>query len=252
MGSASTLRRKLAKKTTEMRANLKVECLEERATPAYLAGGNLEIVGSNLADYVVVKDVVVNNIAKIQVTQNGYTQSFNASSVGQIRFWGYGGSDSFAYCGGKSVYGDGGDGNDFLSADRGADLLIGGAGNDTLEGWKGNDELQGGDGKTAAWLLAGRLTKVRLQGCRVRHREAGAVHQPGAMTTPTLTVSRRRLQRRAHLLQQQFKELQRQQGSRLAIGGGAKDQAGQARHSAAGRVAMQDLNQKQMNGSYRV
>src|ERR1700675_3251572 len=72
------------------------------------------------------------------------------------------------------------------------------------------------------------------------------------MTEPEFAVVHRRLQRRAHLLQQRFKQLQRQQRSGLAISRRAKDQTGQTRQSAAGRIAMQNLHQKQMTGGYRI
>lgn len=128
-------------------SKLGVESLETREVPAYLYGGNLEIVGSSAVDTVKVQDLTVGGVAKIRVTHNGVVQDFNASSVtGRVMFWGYAGNDNFDYYGAKRCYADGGTGNDFLSADRGADLLIGGSGNDTLEGWGGNDELQGGDG----------------------------------------------------------------------------------------------------------
>lgn len=135
------------------KVSLGLESLEERAVPAYLSGGNLNIVGSNAVDNVKVQDMTVNGVAKIRVTHNGVVQNFNAASVtGRIQFWGYGGNDRFDYYGQKACYADGGAGNDFLSADRGNDLLIGGSGDDTIEGWGGNDELQGGDGND---VLAG-------------------------------------------------------------------------------------------------
>lgn len=132
--------------------SLKVEGLETREVPAYLSGGNLEIVGSNSVDNVVVQDVTVGGVAKVRVNHNGVVQDFSAASVTKVRFWGYAGNDRFDYYGGESCYADGGAGDDFLSSDRGADLMFGGTGNDTLEGWGGNDELQGGDGND---VLAG-------------------------------------------------------------------------------------------------
>lgn len=86
------------------RASLTLECLEERAAPAYLSAGNLMIVGSNAVDHVVVKDVTINGLAKIQVNHNGFVQNFSASSVtGKVMFWGYGGNDFLDYYGYKSV-----------------------------------------------------------------------------------------------------------------------------------------------------
>jgi Ca2+-binding RTX toxin-like protein len=126
---------------------LSVQPLESREVPAYLSLGNLYIVGTDAADTVVVKDVRTGGAARIRVNHNGVVQNFYAANVpGQIVFFGYGGNDSFDYYGRKRVYAEGGDGDDFLSADRGRDLLIGGWGDDTIEGWAGGDELQGSGG----------------------------------------------------------------------------------------------------------
>src|SRR5262245_28576778 len=100
------------------KVHLDLELLEGRKVPAYLAAGNLEIVGSNIVDNVRVQDVTVNGVAKVRVTHNGSVQDFNASSItGRIRFFGYGGNDRFDYYGSRNCYADGGSGNDFLSAD---------------------------------------------------------------------------------------------------------------------------------------
>lgn len=86
-------------------------------------------------------------IIYIRVTHNNFTQDFNAPYItGQVRFFGYGGNDSFNYHGSKNNYANGGAGNDYLSGDSGSDILLGGSGNDTIEGWSGNIELWGGDG----------------------------------------------------------------------------------------------------------
>src|SRR5436305_1778819 len=100
--------------------SLGIETLEGRAMPAYLSGGNLQIVGSDAADNVKVQDLTVNGAAIVRVTHNGYSQDFGAAAVtGRVMFWGYGGNDSFDYYGAKTCYADGGSGNDYLSADRG-------------------------------------------------------------------------------------------------------------------------------------
>lgn len=135
---------------------LQIEGLEAREVPAYVAAGNLEIVGSNAVDNVKVQDVTVNGVAKVRVTHNGVVQDFIASSIsGRVRFWGYGSDDRFDYYGSKHIFADGGTGNDYLSSDRGADLLIGGAGNDWIYGYGGNDELQGGEGNDRLWAGSG-------------------------------------------------------------------------------------------------
>ena len=75
----------MARDTTDFRPIEKVDELV-----AYLAAGNLEIVGTNASDAVEVRHVTVNSISKIRVNHNGTIQDFNASSVtGKVRFWGY-------------------------------------------------------------------------------------------------------------------------------------------------------------------
>ena len=123
------------------------ESLEARKVPAAVVAGNLNIVGSNRVDRVEVDDVTINGQPTIVVNHNGYVQYFNRFAVpGEIRFWGYGGNDTFDYIGTKDCYLDGGAGNDYLSGDAGWDYIIGGDGNDTLEGWAGEDDLFGGYG----------------------------------------------------------------------------------------------------------
>jgi Ca2+-binding RTX toxin-like protein len=169
----------MAGKNGRTGVSLGVESLEGREVPAYLAGGNLDIVGTNAADAVRVDDVRVAGVALIRVNHNGAVQYFKPSDVtGRVMFWGYGGNDSFEYHGGKSCYADGGAGNDYLSTDRGndellgggnndrlwagggndrvfggagSDQLVGGAGNDDLVGGSGNDELWGQDGNDRLW-----------------------------------------------------------------------------------------------------
>lgn len=121
--------------------------LESRKVPAAVIAGNLQIVGSNRADYVQVDDISVNGRAMVQVNQNGYIQRFFRSSVpGEIRFFGNAGNDSFDYLGTLDCYLSGGSGNDYLVGDAGWDYIVGGDGNDILEGWAGNDDIYGGNG----------------------------------------------------------------------------------------------------------
>jgi Ca2+-binding RTX toxin-like protein len=110
-----------------------------------VSGGTLYIFGTAGNDNVTVHSSGGN----IQVTQNGSTTSFLASSVWQHRvvFYGYAGDDYFNnYVGTLNVTAFGGDGNDTLWGDAGNDYLDGGAGDDKLYGWSGNDVLLGGDG----------------------------------------------------------------------------------------------------------
>jgi len=123
------------------------DVLESRKVPAAVIAGNLQIIGSNRADRVLVDDMNVNGQPLIRVIQNGFTQFFNRPSVyGEIQFWGNGGNDYFDYNGFKDCFANGGVGNDYLAGGEGWDLLLGGDGHDTLEGWGGDDDLYGGFG----------------------------------------------------------------------------------------------------------
>ena len=83
----------------------------------------------------------------------------NTSSV--LRMFGLGGNDSIKVASGvedlTQIQVDGGDGNDYLSADA---TIIGGAGNDTLVGGVGNDSLDGGEGNNTFLLSGGDDTLV--------------------------------------------------------------------------------------------
>lgn len=133
-------RRRTSRETT-------TETLESRKVPAAVFAGNLQIVGSNRVDNVLVDDMNINGQPVIRVIHNGFTQFFNRASVyGEIQFWGYGSNDLFDYNGFKDCFADGGAGNDYLAGGEGWDLLLGNDGHDTLEGWGGNDDLYGGYG----------------------------------------------------------------------------------------------------------
>ena len=83
----------------------------------------------------------------------------NTSSV--LRMFGLGGNDSIKVASGvedlTQIQVDGGDGNDYLSADA---TIIGGAGNDTLVGGVGNDLLDGGEGNNTFLLSSGDDTLI--------------------------------------------------------------------------------------------
>jgi Ca2+-binding RTX toxin-like protein len=124
-----------------------------------LTGTNVQVanvdLGAGEADGVTVNgrsvaDNLVANVSAgiVRVTGLGYNINISsATTVDTLTIRGNDGDDSIvAVPPIESTIGivlDGGNGNDFLSADA---TLIGGAGNDILLGGAGNDELFGGDG----------------------------------------------------------------------------------------------------------
>lgn len=129
----------MARTSTKITSRLGVESLEGRAMPAYISGGHLIISGTDAADNVFVQPVSVGGVAHIRVNQNGSYQDFavnRLASDGQIKFWGYGGDDTFdTIVSNRRVYAVGGEGNDTLHGGSQADTLFGEGGNDKLYGW---------------------------------------------------------------------------------------------------------------------
>lgn len=102
------------------------------------------IEGSGLADVARVDDL---DATRIVVSLSGFPQKvFNLAAVNGIRFYGFGGDDSFFNSTFivTSAWGHGG--NDSLTGGVGADQFFGGIGNDYLVGRNGNDFLYGLDG----------------------------------------------------------------------------------------------------------
>ena len=105
------------------------------------------------------------SFGEIYSSLNGHVQSFDASSINTIEFYGFGGNDQFTNysttrstmrggSGNDTLWGYGaidvlygGDGNDYLVGGANNDVLFGGAGNDQLWGQDGTDHLDGGDGE---------------------------------------------------------------------------------------------------------
>jgi Ca2+-binding RTX toxin-like protein len=176
------------KTTKSLRAQLGLECFEDRLTPASFVygAGDLVIVGNSANNTVVVSTQKFNGVEFIRVTENGVNQFHLASSVsgGDVYFYGYAGSDYFrndtalrahawghagtdTLIGGTSHdYLDGGIGTDFLYGRAGNDKLIagydfsvnslsGGEGNDTLVGGYGRDHMFGDGGNDYMCGLAG-------------------------------------------------------------------------------------------------
>jgi len=116
----------------------------------------LYITGSESADTASVIDTTPqNNQGVLIVNVNGNATPFAEAAVNGIRFYGYGGNDTFTNSTVKPVVAYGGNGNDTLRGggasdtlrgEAGSDHLFGYGGNDTMYGSTGNDEMRGGNG----------------------------------------------------------------------------------------------------------
>ena len=106
--------------------------------------------------------------------------------------------------------------------------------------------------KTATLGLSRRLTEMGLQvGC-VGHGEAGAVHAPGAVSAPAARLLDDGDEGITNALQQLFEKDQRQAAARQTISRRRERHPGQARQGGAGRVAVEDLQQKNVDRSDRI
>src|SRR5215471_7166894 len=105
-----------------------------------------------------------------------------------------------------------------------------------------------GHRKAAAFGLVGGLAEVCLQGWSVRHGKAGAVQGPGAMTAPAARGLALSEQGIAKMLQKVLEQGQWQALAGTAISRGRERYAGQARQSAAGRIAVENLKQTNVDG----
>lgn len=154
--------------TTRNSYRLSFDTLEARDVPAYInmaSGGIVQIVGDNgwhdnahswkSGNQIIVR-IQSTPTSGFLLTPNVIEQRFNASSVREIRFWGYSGDDRFVNDALIRTMAWGGDGNDYLEGANATDQFFGGEGNDTLVGYggsdylngeNGNDYLQGGSGR---------------------------------------------------------------------------------------------------------
>src|SRR5262245_14625729 len=92
-GSPKTIRRP----KPDHRSRLALTALEARDVPAYVSGGILMIDGTNGADTVTVSQTIPANwyeLPKVQVVQNGVTQTFSGSLIrsSEVQFHGNGGN----------------------------------------------------------------------------------------------------------------------------------------------------------------
>jgi Ca2+-binding RTX toxin-like protein len=161
-------------KTSKMlRANIGLETLEERATPAnFVWNGDLYIVGTAASDTASVSQVG----PWYKVVDNGAISWYHQNQVwgGDIHFYGYAGNDAmynfanslrlnaYGHAGDDVLVGaalndrlDGGDGSDRLYGYSGNDVLLGGNGRDFLFGMTGNDVLNGGDDGAVDYMNGG-------------------------------------------------------------------------------------------------
>ena len=107
------------------------------------SNGALTVIGTPAAD---VTGLSVRD-GRINVTQNGVTQKFLASSVTSIEIATRDGNDRASLGGGIIATAmDGGAGKDTLVGGDGNDVLTGGLGNDSVVGGNGFDTLYGNDG----------------------------------------------------------------------------------------------------------
>ena len=77
---------------------------------------------------------------------HAHSKKVSSSSVNQIAFYGYDGSDKFVNDTGFRSYASGGKGNDMFTGGSNNDMLVGGDGTDILIGRGGNDTLKGEGG----------------------------------------------------------------------------------------------------------
>ncbi len=131
---------------------LNVESLGARLTPAKLAAGDLVIDGTSHADVVQVRTIIMKTEPLLQITVNGVSSSlWQRQITGRIVFNGGAGDDTFTMDGTKSVYVNGGAGNDSIRGGSGNDLLLGGDGDDKIDGGDGRDIIRGGRGADSLW-----------------------------------------------------------------------------------------------------
>jgi hypothetical protein len=148
-----------------LRANLGLETLETRLTPAavsasYSASQNMIFVNGD------------NNASNVSITQSGLTVSVNDSANGfsysktfasttelnaaKLQFVGGASADRVVmYAPNLALNAWGYGGNDYLEGYNAADILVGGNGDDILRGYGGNDQMWGEAGNDDLYGMAG-------------------------------------------------------------------------------------------------
>ena len=105
-----------------------------------------------------------------------------------------------------------------------------------------------GHREAAARPLGGRLAEVAPQLGGVGHREAGAVDEPDAMAAPAGAVGGRDRSAAAVRLQQVLPDGQGEPLAGLAVGAGGEGPAAEVDDVLAGGVAVEDLEEEQVDG----
>lgn len=162
-----TIKSWLAPKSAPARmARLRVEALDRRDMPSVtLSGGLLTVPGTFLSDTTSVTPSDDGSQVLVSTTEVSYgslggvslrtvSNSYPASMVGQILYYGGDGNDTFRNNTvlRATAYGDAG--RDSLTGGAGRDDLYGGTGDDTLNGRGGVDRLYGEDGADTLQFVA--------------------------------------------------------------------------------------------------
>lgn len=125
---------------------------------ASVVDGVLQVIGTNGADKVVVRELGGHlSVDGTSINQGGrLVNQVSAAEVRQVKVWGYGGADSIdlsRIAKPATVYA--GDGSDTVWGGAAADILWGEGGTDQLVGGNGEDQLHGGEGDDKLWGQGG-------------------------------------------------------------------------------------------------
>src|SRR5687768_15558040 len=93
---------------------------------------------------------------------------------------------------------------------------------------------------------------MRLQRRGVGHAEAGAIDVKGPVAVPAPGGVEGRTQGGADAAQEGLEDMQRQAGAGVAVGGVAEDLVRELPESSHGDIALEDLEQEEMDGGNRV
>src|SRR6266849_4684168 len=111
---------------------------------------------------------------------------------------------------------------------------------------------QADNGEATAGALLGGLTKRFLQDRGIRHGAARAVDKKRPMAMPAAFLGDGGLGRPPQALQEVFEHTDGELGAGLTVGGGTEIETGEMGEMATGRIAMEDLQQKQLHRDHRI
>src|SRR6267142_315863 len=106
---------------------------------------------------------------------------------------------------------------------------------------------QAGDGEATAGALLGGLTKLCLQYWGIRHGAARTIDKKRPMSMPATFLGDGGLGRLTQALQEVFEHADGELGAGLTVRRGTEIAAGEMGEMATGRVAMEDLQEKQVH-----